>query len=118
MTLQKAARRALKIVGAFTTLCLCVMANFILAPDRIVYGKEIRRGNELVSRIESFRQKHGRLPASSDELRISGPDAFQIFYEKCTETKYIVWFGTTVGESMTYSSEIRTWNSGNNGCSK
>jgi len=50
-----------------------------------------------------------KLPASMQELGVGPPEADRFFYEKCSETRFIVWFGTRLGESMTYDSAANNW---------
>jgi hypothetical protein len=35
----------------------------------------------------------------------SGP----VYYQKTTDSTYIVWFGTVLGESATYKSSTKKW---------
>jgi hypothetical protein len=32
-----------------------------------------------------------------------------IYYKKESDTEYVVWFGTQLGESVTYDSETKEW---------
>jgi len=69
-----------------------------------------------VSKIQVFSRLRGRLPISLDEIGIGDPDARRFFYEKCTEHRFLVWFGTRLGESMTYDSDAFKWQSLNIAC--
>ena len=70
--------------------------------DRIL----IERGNEIVQQIEDFNHKEGRLPSSLNEMGIQEDE---IFYNKWDSVNYMVWYGTSLGESMTYYSDTKTW---------
>jgi hypothetical protein len=118
MPLPKAARRILAIGVGLITLGLCGLAYFVFAPDEIAYRREIHQGNGLVLNIEKFRREQGRLPGSVEELAITDADTLRLFYAKCSESRYIVWFGTTLGESMTYTSETRRWHDLNVPCTE
>lgn len=79
-----------------------------LLPNRLAFRSELREGNMIVSRVESFKSKNGRLP---DDLKQVGIDDenLKIFYRKEDDKRYIVWFGTTLGESVTYDSQFGKW---------
>lgn len=69
----------------------------------------IEKGNQVVIQIEIFKRSNGRLPESLSEIgqeeKLEGP----IYYRKETDTKYILWFGAELGESITYNSDTNTW---------
>ena len=88
----------------------------VLGPDTFVYCNEIRRGHEIVSRINAFRAHNGRLPASIEEIGASGKDLDKFLYQRCSDKQFNVWFGTTLGESMTFDSASNSWTSVNIVC--
>jgi hypothetical protein len=65
-------------------------------------------GAEAVSKIEDFKRVHGRIPNSLLEVGVredeSGP-----YYCRTSDEDYIVWYGTTLGESVQYSSKTKYW---------
>lgn len=73
------------------------------------YGQKLRRGNEVIAMVEKFRSEKGRLPNSLSEIGIVETESGSIYYEKKSETKYIVWFGKELGESATYDSDTKEW---------
>ena len=75
----------------------------------MVWCNEIREGNRLISDIEAFRRNPGHLPAELSEISNGVAEQERLFYQRCSQTPYIVWFGTTLGESMTYDSNSRNW---------
>jgi hypothetical protein len=89
-----------------------IVAAFVMPMLMLVIGAAgcgpSRRdsGNAIVSKIETFRRETGRLPNSLSEIgveeRESGPD-----YCKTSRNGYIVWYGTTLGESDTYDSQTK-----------
>jgi len=85
-------------------------------PPEVVWRGEIRSGNKLVSRIESYRVAHGHLPSIQSELGADATEQDRIYYEKCSETRYVVWFGTELGESMSYDSGSGVWKPINIAC--
>lgn len=75
-------------------------------------GREQRlteQGNALIERIESFQKVTHRLPESLKELGLEEKMEGPLYYQKVSPERYTVHFGTTVGESMIYRSEKRTW---------
>ncbi len=81
---------------------------FVWQPTWLLHWNDFRTGNKIISRIETYRKTHLRLPDSLDDLGISDPD-IRIYYKKTSDTEYIVWFGTTLGESETYDSQTKKW---------
>lgn len=75
-------------------------------------GREQRlteQGNALIERIESFQKVTHRLPESLKELGLEEKMEGPLYYQKVSAERYMVYFGTTVGESMIYRSEQRSW---------
>jgi len=91
-------------------------AYFLFAPASIRYSSEIRRGNRIAREIDRFRARKGHLPLSLTEIGKLESESGPFYYERCGESRYIVWFGTTLGESMTYDSAKRVWTSLNLTC--
>ena len=71
--------------------------------------QQIKIGEKIISQVEASRKNHGRLPADLKEVGIDDSDDFRVFYEKMNENDYCVWFGTTLGESESYTSRTRKW---------
>jgi|ERR1035437_2618554 hypothetical protein len=72
----------------------------------------IKQGNEIVKKIDDFKIKNGRLPNLLNEIDVKekeGADA--IYYQKETNSayEYIIWFGTSLGESKIYYSDSKKW---------
>lgn len=89
---------------------------FILfAPAALIYRSEFRTGNELVAKAEAFRRQHGRIPAP-EEVEISNADSMRFVYIRCSDDRYLVAFGTTLGESLVYTSTTRKWESPGGSC--
>ena len=68
-----------------------------------------RQGDEVVAKIEQFRRDSSRLPRSLAAVGFDEKESGPIHYEPRGEARYVVWFGTTLGESVIYDSETRTW---------
>lgn len=66
-------------------------------------------GEVLIEEIETFLEEKGHLPENLNELGREETESGPLYYLKKSETHYIVWFGTTVGESVTWDSEEAAW---------
>jgi hypothetical protein len=73
------------------------------------YGEKIKQGNVVAAKIEKFKIEKGRLPDSLSEIGIVETESGPIYYKKESESKYILWFGKELGESMTYDSDEKQW---------
>lgn len=71
--------------------------------------KLIEEGNRVVAKIEAFRNQRGKLPDSLQEIGIEEKLEGPLFYEKTGDNEYRLWFGTELGESVTYNSKTRKW---------
>lgn len=114
-------RSATLVLRALATVILLVAASIVFViyvPDKLLWAAKIHEGDKLVARIESYHQQQGRLPESFEDLGMSVSESDKYFYEKCNIDQYIVWFGTTLGRSMTYSSSTREWTALNIVCNR
>jgi hypothetical protein len=71
--------------------------------------ERLKRGNEIAAKVEKFRSEKGRLPNSLSEIGVVEIESGPIYYKKESETKYILWFGKELGESVVYDSETKQW---------
>lgn len=69
----------------------------------------IQHGNELIEQIENFKKDKGRLPNTLEDLNIEEKMEGPLYYERKDSTRYIVWFGAGLGESVTYDSNQKKW---------
>jgi hypothetical protein len=69
----------------------------------------IKQGNELIIKIESYKKQHGFLPASLSDIGIQETEEGPLYYDKKDSINYIIWFGTSLGESVTYHSDSNKW---------
>ncbi|MCB1024644.1 MAG: hypothetical protein KDB79_09655 [Acidobacteria bacterium] len=67
------------------------------------------KGKEVVAKVENFRNEKGRFPNSLDEIGIDETESGPVYYKKTDDSKYIVWFGKELGESMIYDSDTKEW---------
>lgn len=90
-----------------TTFLLLLALIFTSCESRTT--KLRQEGNNLVHLVEAYRLREGRLPASLAELGIVEIEAGPLYYRQSAPTAYEVWFGTSLGESETYSSQTKKW---------
>jgi hypothetical protein len=64
---------------------------------------------EIVKRVETFRQQHDRLPGSLSDIGMQGDESGPAYYERKDDQRYIAWYGTTLGHSVVYHSDTRRW---------
>lgn len=74
----------------------------------LFHRQEFRIGDQIASRVEAFRMSLKRLPETLEEVGIDDRD-LKVFYRKIRADEYCVWFGTSVGESVMYSSRTKKW---------
>lgn len=84
----------------------------IIASSLVFFNesKMTKRGDLLIEKVEEFRYKNNRLPVSLNELGIEENIEGPLFYEKLDSTEnYLIWYGTILGESVTYDSSKKEW---------
>ena len=72
-------------------------------------------GNAIVSKIEEFRRIHGRLPNSLSEVAVEESESGPYYFCKSGDNNYILWYGTSLGESDSYNSQTKKWSEVNEG---
>ena len=78
------------------------------------YVKEkelIVQGNAIIKKVEAYKKINHKLPIYLEQLGIK--DDGPLYYTTRDSINYIVWYGTTLGESVSYHSEIGKWQEGN-----
>jgi hypothetical protein len=93
-----------RVFLALAVLTVIGITIWWLLPD-----SKQRKGEDAVRQIEEFRQSHHRLPSSLSEIGIEDSEADPIYYNRVDDRNYCVWYGTTLGESVTYESTKRAW---------
>jgi hypothetical protein len=69
-----------------------------------------KEGSAIIEKIETFKTKTSRLPESLSEIGLKDTEEGPIYYRKTRESSYEIWFGAELGESVTYTSQSKTWN--------
>jgi hypothetical protein len=97
-----------KILQVYRLVFLLILTlNFTSCESRTT--KLQRQGDSLIHLIENYRLQTGKLPASLTELGVPETESGPLYYQRKNATIYEVWFGTSLGESRTYSSLTRKW---------
>lgn len=79
----------------------------VFMSTRLAYRQDFSEGKRVISAVESFKKAHHRLPDSLGEMNI---EERGVYYCKTkADGQYLVWFGTTLGQSMTYESQTGKW---------
>jgi hypothetical protein len=81
------------------------------------YHSERKASNEIVAKVEQFKKSSGRLPEALSEIGVKENESCPC-YCKTSNDSYIVWYGTTLGESDTFDSRSRRWSEVNIACSR
>lgn len=100
-------RKALIILGVF--LCLFCFWFFYLRTER---EKRLEKeGNEIIRKIEEFRNENGKLPKSLEEIGVNileGADALDYTIYK-DSINYTISFVISIDNSKIYYSDTKGW---------
>ena len=89
-------------------ICVLLFAGYSCSVenDREKYAELI------IEKVEQFKTEKNRLPKNVTEIGLIELENSKAFYEKKTDSTYIVWFGLSLGESKTYNSTTKEWDKG------
>lgn len=65
----------------------------------------------LIEQIENYESEFGEVPASLEDLD-NVEESIELHYRKMDSQNFIIWYGTTLGESMIYYSDSEKWEDG------
>lgn len=102
-------RMILIAISIVFVLAAGIVISLRFAPDSWLYSRRIALGNRDALKIDAYRQRMGRVPSSLEDVGVHVSEDGPIYYERCSDTHYILWFGTRLGESMSFDSANRTW---------
>lgn len=94
------------ILSMSLTVTVGIVAVSIITASHQASDRKL--GDTVISKVEEFRRTKGRLPDSLSEAGIEGDESCPC-YCKTGDNSYIVWNGTTLGESDTYDSQTKKW---------
>lgn len=100
-----------KILLGVLVLTVCIAALFFLLRKN-GQTERIKQGNKIVMKVESFREKNGRLPANLSEIGLPESEEGPLYYSLVMNgSGYTISFpnGSSLGESTVYSSETKKW---------
>ena len=72
--------------------------------------ENMQKGDMIVRQIEDYKVAHDSLPSNLLDVIQSEYVGNVLFcYEKVSDSSYVVWFGTTLGEGVYYDSDSQKW---------
>jgi hypothetical protein len=115
MDTKKGRDIAIRIVWAISVLVILLIIFRMAVPDSWGYREQFADSQELIQAIEEFRVTSHRLPDNEEVYRLMEhlgwtPSEACPCYNKESSEEYIVYFGTTLGESKVYHSTTGEWN--------
>ena len=69
----------------------------------------MKEGDELVLKIEKYKAHKGHLPKSIEDVGVKETMEGPLFYVRMDSVNYMVYFGTSLGESIIYYSDTKEW---------
>lgn len=93
-----------------------IISVILIACGYIIYVNKhrdyrlMRYGDAIVIKVDKYKYINGRLPNSLREIGVIEKDgADAIYYLKQDSVNYMLWYGVSLGESMTYYSDSKKW---------
>ncbi len=99
-------KKFLKILGL---VLVAFIAFYFLYLRNSYERKMIKDGNKIIAQIENYRVQKGYLPESLNEIGIEELESGPHYYDVWDSINYTLYFGTSLGESMTYYSDTKKW---------
>jgi hypothetical protein len=96
-----------KKVLALQVLLAVLFAIAIQASPQWRRYRLMKQAVPIQRQLDIFRLQHGHYPASLSEGKIAEPD--EVFYQSQADGSYILWYGTTLGESIVFHSNRQRW---------
>ena len=96
--------KSLKIILVILVFGISV---FLLVPNRELRLR--RQAEPIQASLESYRLQKGRYPHSLSEIGIVERDEGPLYYQRKSESSYILWFGLSLGESKIFESTDGQW---------
>jgi hypothetical protein len=73
----------------------------------------IKKGNDIVEKVELFKQEHNRLPISLEEIGLEEEQgANAIYYDIRSNSNYTVSFMMSIDYNKFYYSDTKQWENG------
>ena len=74
-----------------------------------VYCEREQYANMIISKADDYIKINGEIPKDIDELGLEEKENSLAYFLKVSEDKYVVWYGTNLGDSNVYNSKTKTW---------
>ena len=88
---------------------LIVISMLVLAIGFLGCNYSQRKASdEVVAKVEQFKKSTGHLPEALADIGLEENESCPC-YCKTSNDSYMVWYGTTLGESDTYDSRTKQW---------
>ena len=91
-------------------LAFVLWVGYVIAAPRwpwVFYWSKVREANKVIAAVDSFQSRYGRLPDTLADTGLKDSESGPVYYRKTSDSTYIVWFGTEIGESATYESATK-----------
>ena len=91
-------------------LALVLWVGYMMAAPRwpwVFYWSEARKANKVIAAVDAFQSRYGRLPDTLAQIGMEDSESGPVYYQKTSDSTYIVWFGTVLGESAMYESATK-----------
>lgn len=101
-------KKALAIIVCLVLSVACVLlfSRFWRARNESALMAE---GRELIKKVEAYKAKNHKLPQYLSDIKPQIPDDYPLSYASRDGENYIIWFGTSLGESIAYHSDSKKW---------
>ena len=108
-----------KIFISFIVIAIIPILLYFMSIKFFYKSLAIKNGNHIVNSIEKYRTEKGHLPDSFNDINLVTDDfwvgmatkrkGIKYYYEKMSDSDYIVYFDYNLGDSITYMSETKDW---------
>ena len=90
-------------------IVISILISVIICFRYIENDNYLKRGDELINKIELYRKQYNMLPEDISELGVKESMSDGPYYEKQDSMHYVVFFTIGFDESKVYSSETKKW---------
>lgn len=85
------------------------VGGFLVISLNIDQSSKMKIAQNLINQIEEYYHVKGFYPKSLEDLGLKESEEGPIYYKNVDNKYYILWFGTTVGESKEYDCRTKHW---------
>ena len=104
-------KRGLVILGVCVAVLLIILALPFLIRKISEHNDEelVKQTNEIIKKLEDYREKHHTVPDSLEQLGLKIPEDFPLDYIKEDSLDYVIGFQFVAFHSKAYHSNRRRW---------